>query len=106
MNALIANRKEEIARFCKAWKIREFLAFGSITTDRFRTDSDIDLVADFEPGTCHTLIQLAQMEEELERIFGRKIDLPTRNAVENCRNYIRKKSILSSMEPVYGPGCP
>lgn len=102
MHALILNRKEEIARFCRAWKIRKLRAFGSITTDRFRPDSDIDLVVDFEPGTRHTLIQLAQMEEELERIFGRKIDLLTRQAVENSRNYIRKKSILSSMECIYG----
>lgn len=33
---------------------------------------------------------------------GRSIDLMTRQAVEQSRNYIRKKSILSSMEKVYG----
>jgi hypothetical protein len=42
------------------------------------------------------------MEEELEGIFGRRIDLLTRQAIEKSRNYIRKKSILMSMEKVYG----
>jgi len=101
MNALILNRKTEIERFCRTWKIRDLLAFGSITTDHFRPTSDIDLVADFQPGMHPTLIQLAQMEEELERIFDRKIDLLTRKSVEKSRNYIRKKAILSTMERIY-----
>ena len=101
MNALILNRKKEIERFCRTWKIQDLLAFGSITTDHFHPTSDIDLVADFQPGMHPTLIQLAQMEEELERIFDRKIDLLTRKSVEKSRNYIRKKAILSTMERIY-----
>ena len=101
MHALIMSREKEIARFCRAWNIRELRAFGSVTTDRFRPDSDIDLVVDFLPGTRPTLIQLAQMEEELEKIFGRRIDLLTRRAVETSRNYLRKEGILSSMERIY-----
>ncbi len=57
---------------------------------------------DFPPGSRHTLIHLAKMEEELEVIFGRKIDLLTRKAVEESRNSIRKNEILASMEKVYG----
>ena len=67
-----------------------------------RLGSDIDIVVDFPPGSPHTLVQLAKMEEELERIFGRRIDLLTRQAIEKSRNYIRKKGILASMENVYG----
>jgi uncharacterized protein len=102
MNALIRSRKKQIEEFCRAWNIKELQVFGSVTTDHFRPDSDIDIVVDFPPGSPHTLIQLAKMEAELEGIFGRRIDLLTRQAVEKSRNYIRKKSILSSMEKVYG----
>jgi hypothetical protein len=102
MNALIRSRKKQIGEFCRAWNIRELQVFGSVTTDHFRPDSDIDIVVDFPPGSQHTLIQLAKMEEELEGIFGRRIDLLTRQAIEKSRNYIRKKSILMSMEKVYG----
>jgi hypothetical protein len=41
------------------------------------------------------------MEEELERIFNRRIDLITRRSLDQSRNYIRKRSILETMEPVY-----
>jgi len=102
VHALIRRRKKKIEAFCKAWNVRELQVFGSVTTDRFRPESDIDIIVDFLPGTRHTLIQLAKMEVELEQIFGRHTDLITRQAVEESRNYIRRKSILASLEKVYG----
>lgn len=102
MNALIRSRKKEIGEFCKEWNIKELQVFGSVTTKNFHPDSDIDIIVDFPAGSHHTLIELAQMEAELETIFGRRIDLLTRQAVEKSRNTIRKESILSSMEKVYG----
>jgi hypothetical protein len=56
---------------------------------------------DFLPGSVHTLISLAKMEEEFEEIFHRHIDLITWRAIEESRNYIRKKTILDTLEPVY-----
>lgn len=102
MHPLIESRREGIEAFCKKWNISELQVFGSVTTDHFRPDSDIDIVVDFPAGSHHTLIQLARMEEELERIFGRRIDLLTRKAVEQSRNTIRRESILSSLVKVYG----
>jgi len=101
MNPLIRNRKKEIEKFCQAWNVQELQVFGSVTTNNFRPDSDIDIIVDFKPGSVHTLIDLAKMEEELERIFNRRIDLITRRAIEQSRNPIRKKAILSTMEQVY-----
>ncbi len=102
MNALIQNQKKKIEEFCKAWNVKELQVFGSVLTKDFRPDSDIDIIVDFSPGSSHTLIHLAKMEEELEQIFNRRIDLISRQAIEQSRNYIRKKTILSTMERVYG----
>jgi predicted nucleotidyltransferase len=44
------------------------------------------------------------MEEELQEILGRKVDLVERVAVERSENYIRRKSILSHLHPVYVAG--
>ena len=93
--------KEEIAKFCKKWKIHEFSFFGSVLTDDFRPDSDIDILVTFEEGAKHTLFDLVHMEDELKEVFGREVDLLTRRAAEQSRNYIRRKSILSSLEAVY-----
>jgi hypothetical protein len=93
--------KGKIAEFCKKWKVREFALFGSVLTDAFGPDSDVDVTIDFEPDTRHTLFDMVSMQEELETIFGRKVDLMTRKSIEQSRNYIRREAILSSLETVY-----
>ena len=96
--------RKNIASFCKKWKIKEFSLFGSVLQDHFRPDSDIDVIVDFETGTVHTLFDLATMTEELETIFGRHVDLMTLSSVKESRNYLRRKEILSTREPVYVTG--
>ncbi len=93
--------KEKIAGFCKKWRVREFSFFGSVVGKNFRPDSDVDVMVDFEPDSRHTLFDMVSMKEELEGIFGREVDILTRRAVEESLNYIRRKGILSSLEPVY-----
>ncbi len=44
---------------------------------------------------------MVHMQQELEDILGRDVDLVSRRAVEASRNYIRRKAILSSAEVVY-----
>lgn len=39
----------EIADFCKRNRIRKLSLFGSATRDDFRPDSDVDILAEFEP---------------------------------------------------------
>ena len=90
--------KEEIAEFCKKWGVSGFSFFGSVLTDDFRPDSDIDVLVTFEDDAKHTLFDLVHMQDELKQIFGREVDLLTRRGVEQSRNYIRRKSILSSLE--------
>jgi predicted nucleotidyltransferase len=92
---------EKIAAFCQKWKIREFSLFGSVLTEDFRPDSDVDVMVGFEPNTHWTLFDLVHMEEELKRIFGRDVDLVLRKSVERSDNWIRRKAILSSVRQIY-----
>ena len=93
--------RKKIVGFCHKWKVREFSVFGSVLRDDFRSDSDIDVMVDFEPEAKRTLFDIVSMTDELKEIFGREVDLITRRAVEQSRNYIPRKAILSSMEVVY-----
>lgn len=93
--------KEKVAAFCRKWKIAEAWLFGSALREDFRPDSDVDVLVSFEPGAEWSFGQWLDMEEELGRILGRKVDLVKRKAVEESENYIRRKHILSSLEPVY-----
>jgi predicted nucleotidyltransferase len=101
MSAKIAIDRERIAEFCRRWKIVEFSLFGSVLRDDFRSDSDVDVLASFAPDAEWSLFDHVAMEDELIGIIGRKVDLVSRRAVERSENWIRRKAILGSAEPVY-----
>lgn len=44
------------------------------------------------------------MEAELNIIFGRDIDLITRQGIASSRNYLRRHEILSSAQVIYATG--
>ena len=102
MKAHIDIPKEEVAAFCRRWQIKELALFGSALRDDFRPDSDVDVLVQFDAEARHTLFDMVFMQEELQRIFGRKVDLVSRRGIETSRNYIRRRAILESAEVVYG----
>ena len=93
--------RQRIAEFCRRWKMTEFALFGSVLREDFRADSDVDVLVSFEPGARWTLLDLAQMREELQGVLGRKVDLLTRRGVQQSRNALRREAILSTAEVVY-----
>ena len=91
----------KIRAFCRLWKVTEFALFGSILREDFRPDSDVDVLVSFVPDARWSLWDLTEMQQELEAIFGRSVDL-----VENgtLRNPFRRQAILSTKEVVYAAG--
>jgi uncharacterized protein len=66
----------KIVDFCRRHHIRRLSLFGSVLRDDFGPASDVDVLVEFESG--HTPgLAFFSMEEELSRIFGRKVDLNT-----------------------------
>ena len=92
---------ENIANFCRKWKITEFSLFGSVLRDDFRPDSDVDVLVRFAPEARHSLFDVARMQEELAELLHRQVDLVCRDDVERSRNNIRRQAILASAEVVY-----
>jgi predicted nucleotidyltransferase len=97
----LAISKDKIAEFCRRWKIIEFALFGSVLRDDFRPDSDIDVLVSFAPDASWRFYDLMSMQEELEAMFGRSVDLAEKRLVERSDNYIRRKHILNHMETIY-----
>ena len=93
--------REEIAAFCKKWKIAELALFGSVLSDDFRADSDVDVLVTFEPGLRLDLPRFLETKEALERLFGRKVDLLTRPTIERSTNPLRKRHILDTARTLY-----
>jgi predicted nucleotidyltransferase len=90
-----------IDEFCQNHRIKMLALFGSALRDDFRADSDVDLLVEFAPDAEPGLFELAALEAELESLLGRPVDLVEKQAVEQSRNYIRRRQILTHMEPIY-----
>ena len=92
---------EQIAAFCRKWQITRFELFGSALRDDFDDESDVDVLVVFADGRPVGLTDLLDMEEELQLLFGRKVDLIKRHLVEESRNWIRRRNILESARLIY-----
>ena len=98
--AKIEISRERIAAFCGRHHISRFSFFGSVISEHFTPDSDVDVLVEFEPGEIVGLIRLAGMELELSEIIGRKVDLRT---PADLSRYFREE-VLSSAEIQYAKG--
>ena len=92
---------DEIAAFCKKWKITEFALFGSVLRDDFRPDSDIDVLVTFQPDHGWSLFDHVDMQDELAVIVARPVDIVSRHAIETSDNPYRKRLILDAARTVY-----
>ena len=101
INGRLEVPEEAIAAFCERWKVTEIAVFGSVLRDDFGPESDVDVLVRFAQPVRWGLFDVAHMEEELAGIFGRKVDLIDRIAVEESPNYIRRAAILRSALTVY-----
>jgi uncharacterized protein len=70
--------------------VRRIALFGSYATGRQNRKSDLDFLVDFERPTYDNLLGLSK---DLERLFGRKIDILKPQGLES----IRVKSIAESI---------
>lgn len=65
-----------IASLCQEYHILKLALFGSVLRDDFRTDSDVDVLVEFEPG--HTPgFGFIDVQDKLSEIIGREVDLNT-----------------------------
>jgi uncharacterized protein len=90
-----------IESFCRHWRVQELDVFGSVVREDFGPESDVDVLIAFAPDARPSLFDLVTMQDELEAIFGRPVDLLEREAVEVNHNWIRREAILQSARPVY-----
>jgi predicted nucleotidyltransferase len=92
---------EKIADFCSRWQVTELALFGSILRDDFRPDSDIDMLVKFAPDARWSLLDHIRMEQELKALFSREVDLVSKQAIQQSENWIRRREILTTAQPIY-----
>lgn len=101
MTHAISVDRQAIAGFCCKHRIRKLSLFGSVLGENFRSDSDVDVLVEFEPGHVPGFIRLYSMEEELSGLLGgREVDLVTPKFL-NARI---KSRVLAEAEVQYDQG--
>lgn len=87
----------ELADFCRRYQVRELSLFGSALRDDFRLDSDIDLLVLFAPQARVSFMTLGRMEQELEQLFGRRVDLVPKDGLKP----LIRDEVIRSAQVVY-----
>ena len=90
--------EDALDSFCRKWRIRELSLFGSILRDDFGPESDIDVLVTFDPEAPWSLWDLIDMQEDLQSLVGRPVDLIEKEAL---RNPFRKEHILKTNRVIY-----
>ena len=94
---VIENHTATITKLCKSHNVKSLYAFGSVLTDQFNNESDIDLIVDFEPvDILEYADNYFDLKFALQDTFKRSIDLLEEKALTNpfFRNYINQQRQL------------
>jgi predicted nucleotidyltransferase len=73
----------DLLEVCHRFQVAGLSLFGSALREDFRPESDIDLLVEFKPEARVGLLALSRLRRELERIFGRPVDLVPRGGVKD-----------------------
>ena len=81
---LIDQYKSELTQACNTYKVKELYAFGSILSDRFNKQSDVDLAVNFDRDRFEgSFLQFLNFKTTLEEIFHRHVDLVPLGSIRN-----------------------
>lgn len=99
---LIELNLQRIIELCRKHKVKSLAVFGSILTDRFNDDSDVDLLVDFEPQNPDTFDYVTNyfnLRDALQALLNRTVDLIEYG---NQLNPIFKASVDKKKQMIYG----
>ena len=92
--------RERLAEVCKRYGVARLEALGSFTRGDAEADSDLDVLVTFGPGVRIGL-EFVTLQQALEVLFGRPVDLLTRSSVERSPNKYFRRFALRRTEPIY-----
>ena len=98
--SIVENNMERIKDLCYRHKVSRLFLFGSILSDKFKKNSDIDFLVDFSEVDIYDYADnYFSLKKSLVKLLKRQIDLLENKAIKNP--YLRQ-SIDSSKKIIYG----
>lgn len=96
----IKNYKKVLSELCRQRNVKSLYIFGSVLTDRFNTDSDVDFIVSFNPMPIDDYADnYFDLKFALQDILQRPVDLLEEQAIKNP--YFLK-NILQNRQLIYG----
>ena len=92
--------KDRLAAICVRHDVACLELFGSFARGNALPDSDLDVLVTFHPG-ARVGLGIVALQQELEHLFGRPVDLMTRSAIERSSNKYLRHFVLRRTEPLY-----
>lgn len=100
MQSILEQYKSEIQRLCASHNVKRLYAFGSVLSERFGSNSDVDLIVDFDPIAVEDYADnYFDLKFSLQDLLRRKVDLLEEKALKNP--YF-KQSVNKNRKLVYG----
>ena len=90
--------KKAVSELCRKYGIARFEIFGSAVRDDFGADSDVDCLIDFTEDGGNYFERYFDFKDELEKLFGRKVDLIVEKAI---RNPYFKQNVNETKQLIY-----
>jgi len=88
--AILREHRAEIAAF----GVVSLALFGSVARGEAGPASDIDILIEFGPDAHVGIFQFTDLQDYLERLLGRRVDLVTRTALKpQLRDRILKEAV-------------
>jgi predicted nucleotidyltransferase len=86
-----------ISEICRRYGVKELSVFGSAARGEMRSDSDIDLLVEFQPDAAVSLLDHLAAEREFSELFGRKVDLVSKRGLRPAL----RNEVLSQARVIY-----
>lgn len=84
MNQLIETKLSDIIDLCKKYKVKTMYLFGSVCSDKFNNESDVDILITFQELSIDEYTEnYFELHYKLESLLGRTIDLLTERSLSN-----------------------
>lgn len=81
---LLTIHIDKLNQLCKNYNVKNLYAFGSILTNHFNEESDIDLLVNFDSVSLEKYADnYYDLKFSLEDLFKRNIDLIEEKAIKN-----------------------
>jgi predicted nucleotidyltransferase len=90
--------RRSLERLCRRHGVRRLGIFGSAARGDMTGSSDVDLLVEFDDESRKSLFDMVRLQEELSRLFGRKVDLATPAILENP---YRRHAVLKDLREIY-----